>query len=353
MCVIGWALSKFSRKQGMQVDGGVAYGMLKGCFVSLSEGAGYKRMCIYVGCHHRSEDEQPLPEGETPEYLQAANAVADTILEKAADFKAYRIMTSRHPLPGVVIVQGGSVVQVNFYDNPGTMKCIEAFVEQILPQVAAYTDAQACACCGAANDTASRGVLLSGEAVVPMHQACAETLVESAAAREADDGGDAGRTFLGILGACIGALLGALVWALIGIFGYVASVAGFVAAFLAGKGYDLLGGKPGKIKLVTLVLCVVLAVIVGNAACEIYWLHELYQEEVAKLSAWEVAVPEAEFLARAIPLLWEEPEITSEFVKGVLIGLFFAALGCWTVLRDAGGKAGRKIRMLKGSCPGV
>ena len=144
--MIGSALKKLAAQNGMKTDGGTAFGALKGCFVSLSEGAGYKRMCIYVGCHHQSD--APTKEGEIPEHLQAANAVADTIIEEAADFKTYRIMNSQHKLPGVAIAQGGSVVQVNFFDNPGTMKCIQAFIDNILPQVAPYTEPQVCAKCG-------------------------------------------------------------------------------------------------------------------------------------------------------------------------------------------------------------
>jgi len=44
--MIGSGLKKLAAANGLQIDGGVAYGVLKGCFVSLSEGSGYKRMCI-------------------------------------------------------------------------------------------------------------------------------------------------------------------------------------------------------------------------------------------------------------------------------------------------------------------
>lgn len=346
--MIGSALKKLASQNGMAIDGGVAYGALKGCFVSLSEGAGYKRICIYVGPYQRPEIEAPTKEDEVPAHLEVANAVADLIIEQASDFKTYRIMNSQHKLPGVALAQGGSIVQVNFFDNPGTMKCVQAFIDNILPQVAPYTEPQRCRKCGLDNDGSTKPVLLHGEAVVPMHAACAEEAVAAAAKRKKKNKAKPGGTILGIIGALVGALIGAVLWALLGIAGYIASIVGFAIAFLAGKGYDLLGGKPGAIKLITLIVCVILAVVAGNLGSEIYWLHDLYQEEVANLSAGEIAVPESEFLQLTIPMLWTEPDIRSTIAGNVAMGLVFAALGCWTELRKSTGSGENNVRVLKG-----
>lgn len=343
--MIGSGLKKLAAQNGLNIDGGVAYGMLKGCYVALSEGKGYKRMSIYVGCHHASD--APSVEGQIPEHLEAATAVSDTIIEEASDFNTYRIMTSKHALPGVAIVQGGSAVQVNFFDNPGTLKCIEAFIENVLPSVAPYTEPTVCAKCGRANGNSPKACLLTGETVVPMHQECADAVIEAAKARGQADKAGAGKTFLGVIGALIGALIGAIVWALIGLAGYVASIAGFVAAFLAGKGYDLMGGKPGKMKVFTLVICIILAVILGTLLPEMYWLHEMYQEEIQGVPAAQILMTEGEFFAEVMPLIWEDPEVTGALAKDVLMGLVFAALGCWSVLRTASGNGGGKIRILK------
>ena len=51
----------------------------------------------------------------------------------------------------------------------------------------------------------------------------------------------------GILGALLGAAIGAFLWTLIGMLGYIASIVGFVIAFLASKGYDVqFGARPLK-----------------------------------------------------------------------------------------------------------
>ncbi len=344
--MIGSALKKLAVQNGMKIDDGVAYGALKGCFVALSEGAGYKRMCIYLGCYHQSDDERPTREGEIPEHLQVANAVADLIIEEAGDFKTYRLMTSQHRLPGVSITQGGSAIQLNFFDNPGTMKCIQAFVDNILPQIAPYTEPHVCTKCGLKNDDTTQPVLLTGEVVAPMHAACAAQVIEGFSRHEKTG---AGNTFFGVIGALIGSLIGAALWAVIGIAGYIASLAGLAAAFLSGKGYELLGGRPGKAKVITLIVCVILAVVLGTIATEVYWLHDIYQEELANLKPYEeLTISEAQFIGETIPMLWTDPEVLPDFLADVGLGLLFAALGCFRLLRNSSGNSGPKVRVLKG-----
>jgi hypothetical protein len=87
----------------------------------------------------------------------------------------------------------------------------------------------------------------------------------------------------GFIGALLGALVGAIVWALVGMLGYIASIVGFLIAFLAGKGYDWFKGRPGKIKVVILVLCVILAVFIGNIGSYAWMIHDVYQEELELL----------------------------------------------------------------------
>lgn len=343
--MVGAALKKLAAENLMTVESGVAYGMLKGCYVSLSEGAGYKRMCIYVGCHHRPEEERAIKEGEVPEHLQAANAIADYIIEFAGNFSEYRIMTDKHRLPGVQIAQGGSVVIVNFFDNPGTMKCIEAFVEKILPEIAPATEPNVCMVCGKANDDTVKAVMVTDEAVVPTHEACALPIAAALSAKARPGG-----AFLGIIGALIGAAIGAVGWLAVGIIGYITSIAGALIGWLAAKGYDLLGGKQGAVKVVTLIVCVLLAVLAGSVGTEVYGLHDYYQEATngIVLEAGEELIPESEFIMENLPILWEDPEVAAAFFKDLGLGVLFAFMGCFRLLRQSSGKGGVKAQILKG-----
>lgn len=345
--MIGSGLKKFSTEYDLTVESGVIHGWLKGCYTTFSEGMGYKRLSIYIGCHHAPDDEQiPADPESIPAYMAAADRVADLILEKAGDPKKYRLMPRGRELPGVVLTQGGSVVQVNFLDNPGTMKCIRNFVEDVLPDVAPMTTPNICSVCGEENDSTFLPVLLTGHAVVPMHLHCAEKI--QGATKQVKRQRNPVFPLLPILGALIGALLGAAAWMAVGIAGYMASIVGLLIAFLASKGYDLLGGKPGKMKIVTLVLCVILAVVLGNIGGEIYSLHTYYQEQAAQASG--PIVSEAEFLQATIPILWEESEVLGAVIKDMMVGFVFAALGCFGVLRKETYRAENEmqVKLLEG-----
>lgn len=132
----------------------------------------------------------------------------------------------------------------------------------------------------------------------------------------------------GILGAVVGALLGAVLWTLVGMLGYIASIVGFLIAFLASKGYDLLHGRPGACKLVTLIVCVILAVLVGTAGTAAYQLHQVYVEE-----NYSLYVTESVFFKTLIPALMEEPDFTGSIIKDSLMGIAFAILGCFGLLK--------------------
>lgn len=325
-----------AKEYALTIEQGVSYGWLKGCYVTLSEGAGYKQLSIYIGCHHEPEDTSPVETNEMPEHLKAADRVADFILEKASDAKKYRLMPSGRSLPGVVLTQGGSVVQVNFLDNPGTLACFRAFIEDILPEIAPLTTPRACVFCGEETGAASQPIQLNSGDVVPIHNACADTLIASCQQKQVEKP----RVFPGlpILGALVGALLGAAVWAGVSIAGYMSSLVGLLIAFLTFKGYTLLGGRPGKGMLVTLILCVVLAVAIGNTTALVYEMHTIYQEAVAELSAGQSAIPEEQFIRIVLPELWADDEARGEILKNLGVGLFFAALGSFATLYSASRK---------------
>lgn len=126
----------------------------------------------------------------------------------------------------------------------------------------------------------------------------------------------------GIIGALGGAAIGAVVWALVGMMGYIASIVGFVIAFLADKGYDLLKGRQGVIKMIILIICVVLAVFAGTIGATVWQIHSEYDA----LSDFEKKYqypPESE----VIRLVLQDEEVKSGIIKDSLLGLVFGIMG--------------------------
>ena len=126
----------------------------------------------------------------------------------------------------------------------------------------------------------------------------------------------------GIIGALGGATIGAVVWAIVGMLGYIASIVGFVIAFLADKGYDLLKGRQGVFKMIVLILCVVLAVFAGTIGTTVWQIHNEY----SALSDFEKKYqypPESEL----IQLLLQDEEVQSAIIKDSVMGLVFGIMG--------------------------
>ena len=118
--MINSVYKKFAVSKGLNVSNGVAYGSLDGYATTLSEGAGFKR--IDVTTYFEDVDDLKALE-------QELNAV---------DLKReYRITQ-------IAINQRS--INIIFYDNPGTMKKLTAFVEYFYPLLAKYNAATSSYC---------------------------------------------------------------------------------------------------------------------------------------------------------------------------------------------------------------
>lgn len=94
-----------------------------------------------------------------------------------------------------------------------------------------------------------------------------------------------GSIIRGIIGAMIGALLGSVLWTGFGIMTeQVNTLLGLLMGFLTGLGYDLMKGRKGVARMITMLICIILAVIAGEAVYYGVKAHGWYQEEVSLLA---------------------------------------------------------------------
>lgn len=296
--MIGSGFKKFAIANGLSVNGGIGYGNLRGFQATLSEGQGFKQIVICT----------KFPDVEKLNALQATlNSVN---LQK--DFRIQRFSFAPN---GIVIV---------FFDNPGTMKKIEAFTDWFFPLL---TESQAygadiCPECGEPMYNSGVWRKVSGIAGC-YHPACAEKLSQELTNdKEAKTEADKGTYVSGAIGALIGALIGAVVWALVLNAGYVMSIIGLLIAFLADKGYDLLKGRQGKGKVVALVVSVVLGVAVGTFLAEFMAIADLINQDYFIPEITYANIPDVFFLEMA-----ENAEYSSAVLSNFFQGLLFAAIG--------------------------
>ena len=302
--MIGSGLKKMAAENGMNVSNGVAYGGLRGYVATLSEGAGWKRIVFSVTFPDQAQKGM---------FLDAVNAVEVQ--------KLYRVNQLGISPKNITIV---------FHDNPGTMKKIAEFLDWFVPLLDQHSATKLGICpeCGM-QVTDGCWKLIDGVAHY-MHSTCAENVRNLVAdANESRKQEDAGSYATGLLGALLGAVIGAVVWAIVLNVGYVASIIGLLIGFLAEKGYTLFKGRQGKGKVVILIVTIVAGVVLGTFGSDVITLVPMIANGETYLTYGEIP----RFL---MLLLREDPEYASAVVSNILMGLLFAGLGVFALLRKTG-----------------
>ena len=185
-----------------------------------------------------------------------------------------------------------------------------------------------CAECGF-EVSGGKWVLINGVAYY-LHDTCAEHVKQEIEATNTQEKESAtGSYATGAIGAFLGAAIGAVVWAAVLLLGYVASIVGFVIGWLAEKGYGVLKGKNGKAKIFILVLAIIFGVVAGTIAADAVSLAGMISS--GELPGWTMGdIPEM------LLILLEDGEYVAATAKNILLGLLFAALGVFTLLRQTG-----------------
>ena len=303
--MIGSALKKMAKENGMQIARGVAYGAYKGYALTMCEGSGWKRLDF-----------------STRFYDVAAQNALENKLNQVDLKRTYRVQSLE--------ITGRSICIV-FLDNPGTMKKIQAFLDWFMPllEESGASKVSICNECGCETMGDDSWVLIDGVAH-HMHTACKEKVKRELEAEEnLREEEDTGSYLSGALGAIAGAVVGAIVWAVVLLLGYVASVVGLLIGFLAEKGYSLLKGKQGKGKIAILIVAIILGVVLGTLAADVIDLARA-------ISSGELY----DFTYGEIPsiiafLLAEDAEYRTAVLSNCGMGLLFAALGVFGLLRKA------------------
>lgn len=301
--MIGSALKKMAKENGMQVAHGVAYGAYRGFALTMSEGAGWKALEFAT----RLEDP----------------TAADVLKRKLNEVdmkRTYRVQD---------LVIAPRSIAVIFHDNPGTMKKIQIFLDWFMPllEESGATKINICNECGTETAESGSWVLIDGVAH-HMHAACKEKVKRELAAEEQERiEEDTGSYLSGALGAVGGAVIGAIVWAAVLLMGYVASIVGLLIGFLAEKGYTLARGKRGKGKIAILIIAIILGVILGTLGADVIDLAMAIGSGELPDFAYGDILPFILFL------LAEDAEYMTSVLSNCGMGLLFAALGVFGILK--------------------
>lgn len=144
-----------------------------------------------------------------------------------------------------------------------------------------------------------------------------------------------GNLLTGILGAFLGALIGTALWVLVGVWGYIASIVAWLTAFLAGKGYDLLHGRPGKAKTITIIVMLILSICVGTVGTVAVVGVQSIKEAEEEMNSFELAHFKKLYpneLDYVLEMMQTNDEIHTEITKSLALGMLFGALGAYPIV---------------------
>ena len=288
--MVGVGLRKYSEEIGLKVIDGSVCGNYKGFFVRMDDLAGFKRIEIKLN---------PLNE----EQLIKLDNFINT--NKAQ----YRI-SSYSVLPT------GVLFYIN--DTVGTMKVIQAFLPAVIENLISC-EAEPLAVCGVCNERVDRPVsfYLKGDTTIIGHKECLDKPVEKSVEEKIDE---ITKSYgLGYLGAFLGMVVGIIPWVLISLAGFVAAIGGLILSIAVKFGYEKLGGKVGKPKIVALIVFSVVGVILATVAS---WTIGVYNE-------WNAAGEALTLLDALFGVIYFaiSPEGIVPVASDIGLGLLFAALG--------------------------
>lgn len=300
--MVGKGLKDLCKEYPLKSSNGVVYGVISGYMCTFSEGAGFKTLAV-----------SGFISDEAASRLNSS-------LDRKQLLKQYRINDISVIREGITFV---------FTDTVGTLKLIKAFLGEMpvmLSSVGVLGDGVCTSCGQPISDLSDTNVLLIDGVAHRVHKSCSEGLLLRSQSEQAVYKEEDKKLGLGILGAALGGIVGAIPWAVAYYFNWFFAVIGVLIGFCAKKGYEILGGKVCKAKTVVICVVTVLSACLGQFLGEAMTLASLIKEG-------ELAISYADIPYSIIYLLSNNSEYLSIVVKNLGLGIMFALLGVWGILR--------------------
>lgn len=295
------AFKKLANQHGMSIDRGVAYGALHGYAATLFDGSGTKVICI------STTFTDPVLLSQLQANLNSRDLMRD-----------FRVKNLSIAQKSITVV---------FHDTIGTMNKINEFIAWFFPLLPEHgaTGVNICPDCGC-DIIGGTWKLIDGIAY-HFHETCAEkvktSLAQDVKTRSEED---TGSYLSGFIGSILGAAIGGIVWALLLMAGYIASIVGLLIGWLSERGYRLLHGKAGKGKIAILIIAVIFGVIFGTLLGDGIALAQMINR--GELPGYTFAD-----IPYMFGVLFTDSGYLIGTIKNVGIGLLFAALGVFAIIR--------------------
>lgn len=312
--MIGIGYKKLAEELSLTIAKDLAYGKVHGYMTTLAEGVGYKDIFISACINDETKD----------------------IISKELDYSenktSYRIM--KYDIKN-------ESVHVQFFDNAGTMDKIRLFIYWFYPLLkksGALGEGYCPICKQPLNEYVCK--FINNKAVL-LHEHCALKISEDFKQQNKFENSEKANLGKGFTGALLGGLIGAIPWAIVYAFGWFVGWLGLLIGFLAQKGYYKFGGKSKKSTIAVICISIIISVIVAQILGDCFTIGYYILNGEA-----------SEFSLKDIPyiiynLFIYDSSYVSEFVKNVLIGLVFAAIGAFQIIKNISKEVSDKNQSIK------
>lgn len=317
--MVGTGIKKFAKENSWTVKNGIAFGVYRGYMMSMQEGAGWKSLSIAA----RLESDDAIKS-------------AYELLNDKDIMKEYRITASQVTATSVFIT---------FLDNPGTVKKIFAFMDSFCDGLDSFgaKGAKYCSSCGQELYDSNAVPAVMNDVVYLLHESCMNKDDETMNSIKVEKAKE-GSTLLGSIGAFAGALIGSIPWAVAYYFGWFVGWFGFIIGIAAKKGYELLQGKESRAKGVIVIIATFIGTFFAESIALMVTMGIAWSQEGIDFYLLDIVY--SYFYALAM-----DSELLMAVLGEVAVGLIFAVLGIWSVVKDifkaTGKKANRFIRLDK------
>lgn len=301
--MVGPGLKKLAEERSLTIAEGIAYGTVGGYTVTLSEGMGVKSVSVSADL---SDDAV---------WERTASALSDP--QKQKEYRLQQLTRGRTSIAAVLTDTVGTI---------GRLKDCLDWLTETLTRCGA-PGAAVCPVCHQPISSGNSGYLEIGGIAHLMHDACADSIGRQAQARTETVEAEEKHYLRGTVGALLGSVVGAIPWIIVYLLGWFVGWLGFLIGAASAKGYQLLGGKPGKAKFWIILLCSLFGVVFGNFMAQAFSLFPLISDGTLNFAYWQTP-------ALVIDLLVIDAEFRSGMIADLGLGVLFAALGCWGVLKQ-------------------
>lgn len=228
-----------------------------------------------------------------------------------AEYKTGHFFADKHQLSYSVALNPGN-------DTEGTYANVLASIRALADRLRDLQLAPACSVCGAEGQ---HDFIRANEQPMAMCASCFNRLRQKADETRLQQ--HTGSLLSGLVGALLGSLISSVLWFGLSQAGFVASLAGFVMAWLANFGYTKLGGKRNRAAPFIIFSAVLVAIVIAELASVSLSISQDYE------------VPFLYVLGRSY-LIFSEPQ----FWRSIAVGAVFALVGSFSIL----GKSWREIK---------